>query len=122
MIVKAPKFLAFKAWLAGLQPEDVKATTVLFVIFVREEDDLDSKELRHEQIHVRQCWELGVIGYPFVFLALAFWLRLRNPGDAETAYFGHPFEQEAYMGMYQQDYLETRKLYGWVKYIKTKPV
>ena len=122
MVIVAPKFLSFKAALAGLPPEDVKATTVLVVIFVRYVGDLDSKELRHEQIHVQQCWELGVIGYPVVFLALALWLRFKNRGDAATAYYDHPFEQEAYMGMYQLNYLKTRPMWGWRRYLTETPV
>ena len=36
--------------------------------------------------------------------------------DKETAYFKIRFEQEAYEYMYNEDYLENRKLYNWRKY------
>lgn len=70
--------------------------------------------LRHERIHLRQQVEL-----PLVFLLLygLFWLcKFIVTLDTDEAYYGNPFEKEAYGNQYNENYLKERRWFAWVRY------
>ncbi len=72
--------------------------------------------INHETIHFKQALELLVI--PFYILYLLFWaFNLFKYGfNAKEAYRNIPFEKEANAKELDRYYLETRKLYSWIKY------
>ena len=114
MIVRAPRFLAWKARLAGLDPAQVYATNIFGVIIVGDQTGTDAvRAILHERIHNAQRRELLWFGYEPVFWGLYLWGRIIKRRSAEDAYGLHPMEAEAFYGMYQPDYLETRKRLGW---------
>lgn len=70
----------------------------------------------HESIHMRQQWELLFV-FQWILYGI-FYLRNRFKGiDHHTAYKNNPFERESYENSKNFKYLETRKMYGWIKYI-----
>jgi len=104
----APKFLKAISWVV-----DIYAITLWPFIISKEE--MSEDVLRHETIHIAQQKELFVL----LFYLLYGWDYLKGMlkyKDKETAYFKIRFEQEAYEYMYNEDYLENRKLYNWRKY------
>ena len=112
---------------------------VLGFLFVREEVELTDKVITHEAIHTGQQYEiltasalvalvvsniyaswmylLIVIAMPILLYALAWIVALALP-PYDRAYKDSPFEREAYTNEHNPQYLATRPLFAWVKYIK----
>ncbi len=71
-------------------------------------DKTDKRLVNHEKIHLYQQLELLYIGFLLVYLYYSIFRGYRN----------HPFEIESWENQYNYNYLDTRKWYSWVKYIK----
>ena len=72
---------------------------------------------RHETIHFQQQLELLFVGQWILYVS--FWLfGLIKYKDGTIAYRENPFEREAYNNDTQVDYLENRKRFNWINYIK----
>lgn len=71
----------------------------------------------HERIHGEQQKEMLVLLFYLWYLIeyLVKWVYYRN---RMTAYKNISFEREAYENQSNSSYLDTRKRYSWVKYIK----
>lgn len=76
------------------------------------------KLINHEKIHIKQQQELLVI--PFYLLYGLFWLigMIKYKGDAAATYFNNPFEKEAFANEEDYEYINKRRLYSWINYIK----
>ena len=75
------------------------------------------KLIRHETIHFKQQIELLII--PFYILYISeFIIRFIIHINFKKAYKNISFEQEANSNEEDFNYLEKRKLYSWVKYLK----
>lgn len=75
--------------------------------------------LNHEQIHLRQQLELGLI--PFYLLYLGEYLiKLIIYRNHLEAYFNISFEREAFLNESNLSYLKARKHYSFVKYFRSK--
>ena len=107
------------------------------ILFVRGNAKIDDVTMNHESVHSRQYVEVGILSLillmPLVFNGLwwlwlilsvfAFyiwyiieWLiRLFMKGNA---YRNTSFEREAYDNEKNLNYLDSRKLFAWIKYIK----
>lgn len=97
------------------------ATINLFgVLFTKNKSGLlRNKDVNHELIHTAQMKELGYIGF-YLWYGLEYLLiRLfhKKQGDA---YADVSFEEEAYNNEKDLSYLDKRKHYCWLKYIKVK--
>ena len=114
MQIHAPWLLRLKARLAGLSEIDVALTTIGPII-ITGDIEVGAAEIRHEQIHIRQWWELLGLGYVILFWWFFIWGRIKH-GNTELAYVEHPLEREAYDHMANPDYLKTRKPYAWKTY------
>lgn len=80
-----------------------KAVALWPFIFIRNDiKSLNSIDVNHEKIHLRQQIELLVI--PFYIIYLIEWLF--------KSYKNISFEKEAYSNEDNLDYLKTRKLYN----------
>ena len=104
-----PKILSYVA------PIKIAAISLGIFVFCRSECGPTLR--RHETIHFQQQLELFFVG--FYFLYLLFWLILlfkHREGDA--AYAEIPFEREARYNQYSSDYLEVRKRYSWIRYVR----
>ncbi len=73
--------------------------------------------VNHESIHIKQQQELLVI--PFYLLYILEWfIGVFVHGSIMKSYYNISFEKEAYENQSNPNYLKTRKLFSWVKYIK----
>ena len=84
-------------------------------IFARQE--LTDRVIRHEEIHIRQQKEMLVIFF-LLWYGIEWLLRLIQYRNRMTAYKNISFEREAYDNMSNIGYLDTRKAYSFIKYIK----
>lgn len=80
---------------------------------------LTNKVVNHESIHTKQMIELGFIGFYLWYVIEYLIIRLfhKKQGDA---YYDVSFEEEAYANEKDLTYLNNRKPYAWVKYLKIK--
>lgn len=114
------------------------ALNILGVLFVREDAEMTAEALNHEAIHTRQqyeimvtsailflwvvntyswlCYLLIIFAMPMVLYGLAWFIELVLPPYG-TAYKDSPFEREAYANQYYPNYLDSRPMFAWVKYI-----
>ena len=102
-------------WLSYLAPINIGAIALFFLVFSREE--MNDRLKRHETIHFQQFLETLVV--PFVLLyAWDFLLGYIKYRDGAMAYRMIRAEQEAYDNDHDEDYLETRHRYSWIKKYK----
>ena len=87
-----------------------------FILLKRKEDLHNEILLNHEKIHLRQQAELLVIFFYvwYVFEYYYFYFKLK---DHFLAYKSISFEREAYAMEDDLNYLNTRKLWSFWKYI-----
>lgn len=92
----------------------------LFGIYLtREKDWINKYVINHERIHDAQQRELLYI--PFYILYVLEWLfRLIQYRNREKAYMNISFEREAYAHGSNLSYLQRRKRYAFLNYIKQK--
>ncbi len=87
-------------------------------IFLRNKNLKENlKIINHERIHLRQQIELLWVFF-FLWYGIEFfirWIQFKNP---LTAYFNISFEKEAYANEVDMNYLKTRKLWSFWKYLK----
>lgn len=94
------------------------AINLFGVLFVRKSALLSKRMINHEKIHTAQMKEMLYI--PFYIWYLIEWvIRLFKGGNA---YKNISFEREAYDNEKHFKYLETRKHYAWIKYLKKQKV
>lgn len=96
------------------------AITFYPFIFVKPNCRNNEELLRHETIHIRQQIELLIIGAWILFLFEYTYARLIKKLDARQAYYYSALEQEAHRNAMKETYLQTRKPYAMLKYIKDK--
>ena len=99
-----------------LPPKNYFGISIYPFIFSRPQG-LNAKQLRHELIHIAQQRELLVIPF-YILYVVEFLIRLVQYRNPHTAYLNISFEKEAYSNDSKKKYLENRKLYNWIKYIK----
>ena len=115
-----------------------KAITLWPFIFVRRSAWYSNDTDRHERIHGRQQLEMLIIGMvlaavltavgcgwwsllalPMFYLwyGLEYLIRLATTRDTKRAYRTISFEQEANANERDEQYLQHRRLYAWLKYV-----
>lgn len=72
--------------------------------------------INHEKIHLRQQIEMGLILF-YVWYLLEFLVRWVQYRHRYRAYRNISFEREAYTNDQNLDYLKTRKMWGFWKYL-----
>ena len=88
-------------------------------LWTRDTSWIDAHVINHERIHTRQQIEMLVI--PFYIFYIAEWLiRLVQYRNHHKAYMNISFEREAYSHGHDLSYLNSRKLYAWIKFIWIK--
>lgn len=100
-----------------LKNTKISAIALFPVILLRRPEDRYNKTLiNHEKIHLRQQLELLIIFfYLWYVIEYYFWyFRLK---DSFLAYKYISFEREAFAMEDDHDYLKTRKLWSFWKYI-----
>lgn len=72
--------------------------------------------INHEKIHIKQQQELLVI--PFYLLYFLEWfIGLFIYGGPKKSYYNISFEKEAYENQHNMNYVQSRKLFSWIKYL-----
>lgn len=129
MLIIRNKVIPFKGY---------AAMNILGFLFVREEAKVSNTLINHEAIHTAQQYEimgvsallslilcnvwaswwylLGAILMPIAIYILAWLMELILP-PYSSAYRDSPFEREAYANQSNLNYLATRPLFAWVRYI-----
>ena len=86
------------------------------LLFVHPGVDINRRLVNHERIHTAQMRELLYI--PFYIIYLIEWtIRLAMK---DNAYRSISFEREAYRHESDFDYIDQRKHFAWVKYLRMK--
>ena len=80
---------------------------------------LTNKTVNHELIHTKQMIELGFIGFYLWYCIEYLIIRLFHKKQGDV-YRDVSFEEEAYANEKDFNYLNNRKHYSWLKYIKVK--
>lgn len=109
-VKKMGKFLRFVTF------NNAAAITIApFGIYVSEDYLDDTTIINHESIHWKQQLEMLIL--PFYFWYLLEWF-VRLITNTKDAYYAISFEHEANANEDNLKYLETRKHYSWLKYMK----
>ena len=102
-------------WLSKVSPIEIGAISLGLLVFSRGEMSLETKN--HETIHYKQWLELLFIG--FLILYPLFWvINLIRSRSGDLAYYDIPFEREAYDNDQNLNYLNERKPYAWIHYLR----
>lgn len=90
------------------------AINIFGILFYKDKNSLNSCLLNHEKIHTKQMVELLFIGF-YLWYVLEWIVRIFMRGNA---YQNISFEREAYNNQRDLQYLENRKHYSWIKYLR----
>ena len=88
-----------------------------FFIFVWSRGEMSERTKRHETIHYKQQVEMLFV-FQWILYGLFYVIGRFTKGSWKAAYYGNPFEVEAYANDLDPDYLEERKFWAWVKHVK----
>lgn len=131
MIIIKTKFLPFNGY---------KAINLWGILFVRSKAKIDDVLIMHESIHTRQLIEVMIasvlislifviggqwwLGALFTFFSYYIWygieyvIRLIGSGNKINAYRNMAFEKEAYKNEGNMLYLNIRRLFNFLEYMK----
>lgn len=85
-------------------------------LWTRDSSWIDKYIVNHERIHTRQ--EIELLFIPFYILYILEWLfRLIQYRNFDKAYRNISFEREAYRNGNDLTYLNSRKLFSWLRYL-----
>lgn len=92
------------------------AINLFGILFVRGENEIGDIIRNHESIHTVQMKEMLYI--PFYLFYVAEWfVKLIIYLNALKAYRNISFEREAYSNQTNPNYIKSRSMYSWVKYL-----
>lgn len=94
-----------------------KAINLFGMLFVRKGMNMTDIDIRHEQIHTAQQREMLYVFF-YLWYVIEWAIRLCLYRHAHKAYRNISFECEAYNMQRDLLYLDDRKHYAWVKYLK----
>ena len=101
-------------WLSKIAPINVWANS--FAIWVWCRGELSEKTKRHETIHFQQQLECLFVGQ-WILYGLGWLAGYIKYGNGKDAYYNSCFVKEAYDNDQDENYLENRPRYAWIKYI-----
>lgn len=112
---KSCTFVAMKIIRTSILPfKGFTAINLMGILFVHPGVYLSSEMMNHERIHSAQQREMLFVFFFIVYVAE--WLvRLNMRGNA---YRNISFEREAYANQRNLNYLKTRPLFAWRRYMK----
>lgn len=87
-----------------------------FMIFRHKSLKWNKILINHEKIHLKQQLELLIIPFYIIYI-LEFSLRLIHYKNWHLAYKNISFEREAYMNEKDLNYLKSRHLFNFIKFI-----
>jgi hypothetical protein len=87
-------------------------------VFIKYAFDSENKVLiNHEKIHIKQQMELLVLPF-FLWYFVEYAVRLLQYKNANLAYRNISFEREAYANEINLNYLETRRFFSFLQYLR----
>ncbi|MDA0177308.1 hypothetical protein OOZ35_07390 [Mesoflavibacter profundi] len=100
-----------------LVPNGYVAITLFPVIILKNKYlKKDVVLLNHEKIHLRQQIELLIIGF-YIWYVIEFLIRILKYKAWSEAYLNISFEREAYQNENNLDYLKSRSLFTFFRYL-----
>lgn len=103
------------AMLSKFAPIEIGAITLFCFVFSRGEISEETK--RHETIHFQQYLETFVVGFLLIYAVDYLWSALvKKKGFTRDSYLAIRFEQEAWAMDKDENYLENRQRFAWLKY------
>ena len=94
------------------------AITLFPFIFARKEyEPLGMRTIIHENIHLRQQKEMLIVFF-YLWYGIEWLVRLIQYKDSHEAYRNISFEREAHNNEYDDEYLDIRKSYEWIHYLR----
>ena len=100
-----------------LVPKGYVAITLFPVIILKNKYlKKDVVLLNHEKIHLRQQIELLIIGF-YIWYVVEFLIRILKYKTWSEAYLNISFEREAYQNENNLDYLKSRSLFTFFRYL-----
>ena len=100
-----------------LVPKGYTAITIYpFIVLKHKRQKDDMILINHEKIHLRQQLELLVIGF-YLWYFIEFLLRIIKFKNWYRAYLNISFEREAYKNENDLNYLKSRSLWSFLKFI-----
>ena len=108
MIIIKNKFIPFKGY---------KAINLFGILFTK--NSLSNIDINHEKIHTKQMIETLFIGF-YIWYGLEYLIiRIFGHKDKQNdCYHEISLEEEAYNNDDNLEYLDNRKPFNWIKYIK----
>ena len=103
-------------WLSKIAPIDVWAFSAGPFVVCRGE--LSEKTRTHETIHFIQQLEMLFV-LQWILYGLFYVIGRFTKGSWKAAYYGNPFEVEAYANDLDPDYLQERNFWAWTGYVKS---
>ena len=91
-----------------------KAINLFGILFVRKGCVMFASDINHEAIHTAQMKEMLYIFF-YLWYIIEWVIRLFMKGNA---YRNISFEREAYANQNNQSYLNTRKRYAWLNFLR----
>lgn len=92
-----------------------------FIILKTKALRLDAVLMNHERIHLKQQLELLVIPF-FIWYGVEFLIRLVMCKNWKSAYRNISFEREAYTKESNLNYLNERKFWSFLKYLRAHEI
>lgn len=113
-----PKVI-YNTWLGWLIDRlGYGAITFGWYIFMRRgATSISPRLLNHETIHVRQQQEMGFV-LQWLWYLVEYLVRLAWYRNHDKAYRNTSFEREAYANENDFEYLNARKRWAWVRYLR----
>lgn len=108
MVIITNKYIPFKGF---------SAMNVCGILFVREGERISDTMLNHESIHTAQMKETSYVVF-YIWYVIEWLIRLVKYRNFDKAYRNISFEREAYENERYSDYLDSRKKFAWLKYLK----
>jgi len=102
-------------WLSKIAPIDVWAFSAGPFVVCR--GQLSEKTITHETIHFLQQVEMLFV-FQWILYGLFYVIGRFTKGSWKAAYYGNPFEVEAYANDIDSDYLQERKFWAWTSYVR----
>jgi len=120
ILIISQKVLRFVAYMGGNDGKKAKGAAFFPFLFVKSEEFMVDWVLIHEQIHFRQQIETLFIGSIILGILEKLYAHFVLNKSWFDSYLWISGEQEAYLNMYDQNYLKNRKMWAQFHYLKYK--
>ena len=101
-----------------LIPRGFSGITLFPFILLKEKNyKNDEIMIQHEKIHIRQQLEMLIFLF-FMWYIVEFFIRLIQFKKRNLAYRNISFEREAYANESQKDFLQNRRFWNFINYLK----